>query len=260
MDWKNIVETITHQGINKSLGQNFLINETIIDHILDKIIIYNNVVEIGPGSGILSYGILKRLKKGDRLVLIEKDGKFINHLNKLLMPLARKKSINLTIIEGDGLEYVSQDSYQVISNIPYNISSNFFYNHLKNPHCDSLIIMVQKEFAEKIYSKTSYGLLGMIAQARGSVKSIMTLSPQSFHPAPSVYSQVIYYQSQWNNGPLLKSLWEIGNKSFSKPNKQLKNNINENYSHWLIENNKSHLRCQNLSPKDYLDWAQWINK
>ena len=259
--WASIVATITKNFPKKALGQNFLINYQIIENILKKIDLMDNVLEIGPGSGILSYGILDHLKPGNCLTLVEKDGDFIEHLNNLLMPVAAAQGIHLNIINGDGLTYIPEKPVQVISNIPYNLSSQLFYHWFQRPQLfPQLVIMVQKEFGEKLWQNyqinKTYSTLTALAQGLGSIEKIMDLAPTSFKPAPSVHSQVIYYKNSHNDGPQVQKFHQLINEAFSHPRKQLKNNIQQECFKKIMENKGwSLLRPENISPLDYWNWA-----
>jgi 16S rRNA (adenine1518-N6/adenine1519-N6)-dimethyltransferase len=258
--WASVVGTITKNFPKKALGQNFLINYSIIETILKKIDLMDNVLEIGPGSGILSYGIINHLQRGSCLTLVEKDSDFIGHLKELLEPLAASKGVHLTIINGDGLWYLPEKPVQVIANIPYNISSQLFYHWLQKPLLfPQLVIMVQKEFGEKLWQNykinNNYSTLTVLAQGLGSVSKIMDLAPTSFKPAPSVHSQVIYYKNI-HHGPTMEQLVPLINQAFSHPRKQLKNNIKDKKFIAVMENNGwSSLRPDGLSPQNYWNWA-----
>ena len=255
INWHQIVKTITKNLPNKNLGQNFLTNYEIIKNILKSVVLNDNILEIGPGSAILSYGILQCMKPGGTLTLVEKDKNFIDNLKTLLKPIAQEKSITLNIIEGDGLLYEPPSPVQVISNIPYNLSSQLFYQWLSNPVTyPSLVIMVQKEFGDKILNKKSNNL-GILANVLGNVRSIMDLDRKSFIPAPQVDSQVIHYENKINDEKIVKLLKLLLREAFSKPRKQLKNNIkNHQLKKFLLINNYGDKRAENLTIKDYYDW------
>ena len=256
INWNNIIYNITKNSPKKHLGQNFLTNYEIIKNILKSVQLHDNILEIGPGSGILSYGILEFMAPGGSLTLIEKDKNFIEPLELLLEPLAQKKSIDLKIIQGDGLLYESSTPVQVISNIPYNLSSNLFYKWLSNPEIyPSLVIMVQKEFGEKLW-KNPHNNLGFLCQSLGSIKKIMDLKASNFKPIPSVDSQVIYYINAINDKNFVKNLKELLNEIFSHPRKQLKNNIiSEKFKNFMEINHYNHLRPENLNPNDCRNWV-----
>jgi 16S rRNA (adenine1518-N6/adenine1519-N6)-dimethyltransferase len=261
IQWSKIIAQITKNHPNGHLGQNFLTNYSIVESILQKVSLEDNVLEIGPGSGILSYGLLMNLKKGSSLTLVEKDKNFIDHLNDFLHPIATERSINLTIINGDGLEYIPSKPVQVIANIPYNISSQLFFLWLKKPQLfSSLVVMVQKEFGEKLWKNykinKKYSTLSVLAQGLGTIEKIMDLSPASFYPAPSVYSQVIYYKTKPIEDLSIHNLLMLLNESFSCPRKQLKNNVQSPmFLDFMATNQWGSLRPENISPLEYIQWV-----
>jgi 16S rRNA (adenine1518-N6/adenine1519-N6)-dimethyltransferase len=264
INWLDRVKTITNGQINKSLGQNFLINYEIIRNILKSVTFHSHVLEIGAGMGILSWGIIEFLTPGSFFTIVEKDQRFVDQLEILLRPWAQERSINLTIIHGDGLEYMPSEPVQVISNIPYNIASLLFYHWLSHSHkfC-SLVIMIQKEMAEKLTknykNNPNYSHLSVLIQGLGTVKTIMTLAPSSFIPQPKVYSQVIYYNNQINDSWIVNNLIKLLNESFSFPRKQLHNNIKTMEFKWVMINQGwEKLRPENLSPQQYIQWIKLL--
>ena len=206
-------------------------NYSIVETILNRISIGNNLLEIGPGSGILSHCILSKIAPGGCFTMVEKDPRFIPHLQRLLLPLAKKKNITLHIIEGDALEYIIEKPTEIISNIPYNLSSALLYQWLKNNiNCLSITVMLQREVGEKLYkpreSNDSYSVLSILAQATGEVRKIMDLSPACFTPAPRVFSQVICYKSYGFSKEQTEELLHILNQAFHNPRKKIINNFN----------------------------------
>ena len=143
----------------KSLGQNFLIDNNILELIVNIIDIKNkSVIEIGPGTGNLTDYILK--KNPSKLLVIEKD-------NKLVEELRNKYSSNLQIINDDVLNVNESNLFQekviVFGNLPYNISteilSKWIINLKDNFWFDCLILMFQKEVADRIVAKSNSCLL-----------------------------------------------------------------------------------------------------
>ncbi len=180
----------------KSLGQNFLIDKEIIKKILYCADIENkNVLEVGPGTGNLTSEILK--KKPKKLILIEKD----THLLDLLK---KKYSDNITFINDDILnisEYeLSNDRLIVFGNLPYNISTEilikWILNLKSNLWFDKLILLFQKEVADRIISNSNsanYGRLSIISNWRLDIKKIIDVKPSSFKPRPKVESTLLVF-------------------------------------------------------------------
>ena len=177
----------------KSLGQNFLKDPNIIKKIINlKDIKNKSVVEIGPGDGSLTEQILK--KNPNSLIVIEKD----NNLLEILKDKYKKnKSINFyndDILKINLEKIIKKDSI-IFGNLPYNISSQILVKLIKfkkwPPKFDDLILMFQKEVAEKILGK-SYGRLSIIANYRLKNLDKFDVSANCFFPKPKVTSTVVH--------------------------------------------------------------------
>ena len=139
----------------KSLGQNFLIDKNILDKIINVVPIKGKtVLEIGPGSGNLTQQILNKNPK--KFIVIEKDNDLVKYLEKTF-------NDQIKIIHNDVLKInektLSKDKITVFGNLPYNISteilSKWILNLEKNFWFDHLILMFQKEVAERIIAKSN---------------------------------------------------------------------------------------------------------
>ena len=153
--------------LKKSLGQNFLKDQNIINKIINlKNIKNKNIVEIGPGNGALTEKILDKNPKS--LIVIEKDNRLSDRLKE---KYKKNKSIifyNNDILKTNLEKIIKKDSV-IFGNLPYNISSQILVKLIKfknwPPKFKDLILMFQKEVAEKILGK-SYGRLSIIANYR----------------------------------------------------------------------------------------------
>lgn len=177
----------------KFLGQHFLHDQTIAKKIVDGLQLQErtNVLEIGPGMGVLTK-FLAAIESVD-LRLVEIDRESVTYL-KQHYPLLRDK-----IIEGDFLEldlkHVFDDRFSVIGNFPYNISSQIFFRVLDHRHrVDQVVCMLQKEVADRIAAKhgnKTYGILSVLLQAYFDIDMLFKVSPGVFTPPPKVMSAVI---------------------------------------------------------------------
>ena len=171
----------------KSLGQNFLIDKNIIDKIINTVpITGNEVLEVGPGTGNLTKEILKN--NPSKIYLVEKDTLLAKNLEEIIDE--RVKIFNEDILKFD--EYsLSNKKIIVFGNLPYNISTEIlstWITNLKNNYWFSdLILMFQKEVADRIIAKlntSTYGRLSILSNWRLNINKICDISPQSFSPKP----------------------------------------------------------------------------
>ena len=244
----------------KSLGQNFLIDQNIIDKIVDIIELKNkNILEIGPGTGNLTEGILK--KKPKKVLVVEKD----NDLTSLLKEKFKNKIevINKDVLKIDE-NLLSDQTLTVFGNLPYNISTEILCKWILNIKekiwFDCLILMFQKEVADRIisdFNTKSYGRLTILANWRLNIKKICDVSPISFQPKPKIYSTVLFFEpkkeffslkNSKNLEKITRTFFMHRRKMIKKPYYQLFNNDNTIASKVGIDLN---LRPQNLDFETY---------
>ncbi len=183
---------------SKSLGQNFLICEEVIDAVLMGLAGGpRNLTELGPGLGTLTQGLVA---SGYRVRGIEKDDDFVHILPTVLPPKLRQ---NLTVVHGDLLELPwawpahpntsASGDYALVGNIPYNISGLIIRLLTKlQPVPSCAILLMQKEVADRIVnSNTSMSLLGLSVGLWGTSELLLQVPPSCFIPAPAVHSSVI---------------------------------------------------------------------
>ncbi len=244
----------------KSLGQNFLIDREVLEKIVSITDITNKeVLEIGPGSGNLTTYILK--KKPKKLYVVEKD-------DDLAILLKEKFDTEIEIINDDILKVsesnISEQKLSVFGNLPYNISteilSKWILNIGSNFWFDSLVLMFQKEVADRIISEfnnSNYGRLSILSSWKLNVKKILDIKPQSFSPRPKIDSSLLLFTPKENFFELKdpKNLERITRIFFSQRRKMLKKPFNQ-----VFDNGKEvaekfgidlNLRPQNLEPEVY---------
>jgi 16S rRNA (adenine1518-N6/adenine1519-N6)-dimethyltransferase len=244
----------------KSLGQNFLIDRNVLEQIVNLIEIKNKeVLEIGPGSGNLTTFILKKNPK--KFYAIEKD-------NDLALLLKDKFYDSIEIINDDILKIsedkISNDKLIVFGNLPYNISteilSKWITNLDKNIWFESLVLMFQKEVADRIIAESNtskYGRLSILSNWKLDIKKIMDIKPLSFSPRPKVDSTLLvltpkknffYLKDAKNLEMITRVFFSQRRKMLKKPFNQVFNNAKEIAEKFGINLN---LRPQNLEPEMY---------
>ena len=213
---------MSHQA-RKRFGQNFLIDDQIVNRIVATISPKNNdnIVEIGPGKGALTFPLLEHL---EHLSVVEID-------RDLISLLKSKKQEKLIIYEADALKFdygVISNNLIIVGNLPYNISSPLLFRLLseKNQIID-MTFMLQKEVADRIVAKhgsNTYSRLSVMMQTFFEVESMFTVPKESFNPKPKIESSIIYLKTRvkplTENTKLLEKIVKV---SFSQRRKTLKN-------------------------------------
>ena len=241
----------------KSLGQNFLIDRKVIEKIIKITKIQNkNILEIGPGTGNLTEYILH--ENPYYLTVIEKDE---NLCRKLFLRFKDKiKIINNDILE-ENLEMInSNDKFVVFGNLPYNISTEIICRwvlNLKETYWfDELILMFQKEVADRIIAKentSQFGRLTILMNWRLKIKKIFDISPNSFSPKPKVDSSVLHFtpKEEFQKFKNSKNIEIVTRTFFNRRRKMIKNPLKQLFKNPEEISNKLNidlnLRPQNLS-------------
>lgn len=183
---------------SKSLGQNFLINEHVLNNMIENSCIdkNTNVIEIGPGFGTLTQRLCMNAKK---VVSIEIDKSVIPILKNNLSDFDNLKIINADCMKTDLNEIIKEEfgggKTVIAANLPYYITTPIIMNILETGvNIHSLTVMIQKEVAERIVAQPgtkSYGALSVAVSFYSIPEIIMTVPPSSFIPQPKVSSSVI---------------------------------------------------------------------
>ena len=253
----------------KSLGQNFLIDRNILEQIVDTVEVFNKeVLEIGPGSGNLTTFILK--KKPKKFYVIEKD-------DDLVLLLKEKFANEITIINDDVLKIaedkITNEKLIVFGNLPYNISteilSKWISNLGKKFWFESLVLMFQKEVADRIIAESNtskYGRLSILSNWKLNIKKITDIKPQSFSPRPKIESTLLLFTPKENFFELnhAKNLEMITRVFFSHRRKMLKKPFNQVFNNAIEVSEKFNidlnLRPQNLKPETYFNLVREYEK
>ncbi len=256
---------------NKRLGQNFIFDKNILNKIVSLLDPNSSdlVIEIGPGLGGLTETMLERGFK--KILLIEKDKK----LSNILVDIKSRFPENLDVQFEDALNFdftsLNFKNISIISNLPYNVATKILTKLLFEQHnlkkFDNLILMFQKEVAERIVAKHStknYGRLSIISQYLYQCSISFNLNPSVFYPKPKVESSIVTFNSKKITSNIkISTLEEITRLSFSQRRKMIKSNlksiIDEKTLKEVYEINPNS-RPENISANDYIRISQLYEK
>jgi len=244
----------------KSLGQNFLIDRNILEKIVNTTTVTDKtILEVGPGTGNLTSFILKNSPK--KMFVIEKDDNLANSLNENFKD-------QITIINDDILNVdensLFNEKVTVFGNLPYNISTEILSKWIINSKdifwFDHLILMFQKEVADRIIAKfntSTYGRLSILSNWKLNVEKICDIKPESFSPRPKIDSSLLFFSPKKNFYKIKdpKNLEKITRVFFNHRRKMLKKPFNQlfNGNQKVLDEFKIdlNLRPQNLDFDTY---------
>ena len=248
----------------KYLGQHFLNDENIAKKVVDSLSLSNylNVLEIGPGTGVLTKYLIK---KNISLKLVEIDNESVEFLKTHL-------SIDpLIILQHDFLKLdlsnIFTENFAIIGNFPYNISTQIIFKVLEYKNSvPELIGMFQKEVAERICEKKGskkYGILSVLTQTYYDTKYLFSVPASVFTPPPKVISAVIRLvrKEQIDINYNEKLFFKVVKLSFQQRRKTLRNSLKSfNLSDILREDAIFDLRPEQLSVRDFIYITDLIDK
>ncbi len=172
------------------MGQHFLKDENIAQKIVESLLYSGNLLEIGPGTGVLTKYLIR---KANNFKVVEIDRESVEHLEATFPDLTSR------IIKGDFIKLDLSDyfdaEFAVIGNFPYNISSQIFFKVIQNrAMVPEVVCMIQKEVAERLAAppkNKTYGILSVLLGAFYDIELLFTVSETVFIPPPKVKSAVI---------------------------------------------------------------------
>ena len=244
----------------KNLGQNFLTDRNILEKIINLTSIKDkNILEVGPGTGNLTSFILKKNPK--KFFVVEKD-------NDLAIKLKDNFKDQLTVINKDILEIdetlLLNEKVTVFGNLPYNISTEILSKWIVNLKdsfwFDCLILMFQKEVADRIIAKfntSTYGRLSILSNWKLIIRKICDIKPESFSPRPKIDSSLLFFSPKQDFYKIKdpKNLEKVTRIFFNHRRKMLKKPFNQlfNGDQKVLKNLKIdlNLRPQNLDFDTY---------
>ena len=245
----------------KSLGQNFLVDKDIINKIADILEIKDkSILEIGPGTGNLTTALLKRDPKN--VYVIEKDNNLANLLKNEFKD--QLKVINEDVLKVNE-KLICKEKLIVFGNLPYNISTEILIKWIlnldnKNLWFSNLILMFQKEVADRIISKfnsSTYGRISILANWKLDIKKIIDIRPNCFSPRPKIDSSLLFFSPKKKFFKIKnpKNLEKITRIFFNHRRKMIKKPYNQiflgNYEILKKLKINLNLRPQNLDFETY---------
>ncbi len=216
----------------KSLGQNFLVDERIIERIVRAVEPREGetLIEIGPGRAALTGHLVER---AGRLVAVEYDRELVGLLRERF-----SRFENFTLIEGDALTIDLCDaiapatSASLVANLPYNISTAILQRLLEQREClTELVLMLQREVVDRLMaapSTSERGYLSVLVEAYASVERLFDVAPDAFRPVPKVWSGVIRLNLRRSMAVEVEDvalLWQIVSAGFVQRRKTIFNNL-----------------------------------
>lgn len=249
----------------KHLGQHFLTDKNIAEKIVNSLqntSQYQQVLEVGPGMGILSDFLLR---KGElQTYLIDIDTESYEYLKKKYPDLG-ERLINSDFLKLD-FKKIFEGKFGIIGNFPYNISSQILFKVLDNrDQVVELVGMFQKEVAERCAEKPGskeYGILSVFLQAFYKVEYLFSVKPGVFNPPPKVTSAVIRLTR--NDVETLgcdeKLFWKVVKAGFNQRRKTLRNALSSLVSRENMNDDPLlDLRAERLSVNDFIKLTNLIS-
>ena len=261
---------------DKSLGQNFLVSDEVVEGIVESANINKEdiIIEIGPGLGVLTNLLLE---KSDDVIAVELDNRMVEIISDRF-----KEKTNLTVIHEDILKVdlkellnnrkKSENSkVKVVANLPYYISTPIIMKLLEqNQIIDEIIVMVQKEVGQRLTAKTGTRVAGAITYAvefYSDATAIINVPKESFVPSPKVESAVIKLKIKSKTQNVNKDmLFKVIKTAFSQRRKTLSNAL---VNGGIVEKNKleevlekagleKNVRGENLNLEDFIKLCENI--
>ena len=247
----------------KKLGQHFLNNLNIAQKIADLLQNQNceNVLEIGPGMGVLTQFLIPHSKK---LKMVEIDLESVNYLNQKY-PELQDQILNEDFLKMDISKIFPNESFAIIGNFPYNISSQIVFKTLEyRKNIPFFCGMFQKEVAQRICEKPgtkAYGILSVLCQTYFHTQYHFNVSPGVFSPPPKVDSGVLSLERKED---LIvdfdeKLLFKIVKTGFQQRRKTLRNSLKSlNIPKLILEDSIFDLRPEKLSSEQFIELTKKV--
>jgi len=255
---------------SRSQGQNFLIDQNILQKIIKTADLKKDdiVLEVGAGLGVLTKALAPLVKQ---VIAIEQDRELFKVLKEELKEFKNTELINNDVFKIDFTKLKSlKRDFKIVANIPYNITSMFIRNSLSlEPKSKEMTLLVQKEVAKRIMAQPGQmSLLAVSVQYYASPKIIFLVKRNSFWPVPAVDSSILKITEIKKNQKEDKEFFQLVKIGFSSKRKQLQNNLANGYGFSkekainLLKKGgfKPTVRAQELSISDWLKLGLIVKK
>ena len=232
-----MIESDLAQFATKRFGQNFLKSDVIIHQIIQAMPDDDlKVAEIGPGLGDLT----KELVRARNVTAFEVDKRLCEHLKNTFETSLKNGDLELKC--GDVLEHWGEGSllnepYHLVANLPYYIATNIVLKALKDPNCQSILVMIQKEVAVKfsaVPGQKEFSALSVLAETAGKATLCFEVEPEAFVPPPKVTSAVLLIEKDHTEDS--ESFEALLRVAFQQPRKKLSKNLMAAFPKDKIEN------------------------
>jgi 16S rRNA (adenine1518-N6/adenine1519-N6)-dimethyltransferase len=254
-----------HLRPDKSLGQNFLVDEQSLRVIAEAASISAGeaVLEVGPGLGSLTRHLASRARS---VVAVELDGRLIPALQEALSPLDNTRLVQGDILELDPASLIDDSDYLVVANIPYYITSALIRHLLEaHPVPSRLVLTVQEEVAQRICAKPGeMSLLALSVQVYGQPRVVAHLPAGAFYPPPKVDSAVLRVEllpAPRIPSDALDAFFRLAKAGFSQKRKTLRNALAAGMG-WQPAETSDLLRRAGIDPQrraETLSLEEWGN-
>jgi 16S rRNA (adenine1518-N6/adenine1519-N6)-dimethyltransferase len=252
---------------DKKFGQNFLKDDFYLKQIIqsmpnDKL----KVVEIGPGLGDLT----KELLHGNSVIAFEVDKRLCEHLNNAFNEQKNKGLFELRcgdVLDNWEKESLIDEPYHLVANLPYYIATHIILKALRDKMCRSILVMVQKEVADKFSAKPKqkeFSALGVLASSVGEANNCFNVPPSAFVPPPKVTSAVLKITKNSSLDDI--NFEEFLKVAFSQPRKKLIKNLSQLEDIKTLENKfekfglDTNIRPHEVATKDYIEIYETIKE
>ena len=232
-----MIESDLAQFATKRFGQNFLKSDVIIQQIIQAMPDGDlKVAEIGPGLGDLT----KELVRARNVTAFEVDKRLCEHLKNTFETSLKNGDLELKC--GDVLEHWGEGSllnepYHLVANLPYYIATNIVLKALKDPNCQSILVMIQKEVAVKfsaVPGQKEFSALSVLAETAGKATLCFEVGSEAFVPPPKVTSAVLLIEKDHTEDS--ESFEALLRVAFQQPRKKLSKNLMAAFPKDKIEN------------------------